>query len=169
MNGRTFLPLLLAGAVGICALRAGEQPRPAQADRRAEANQLREKKIEGLLATLEARCKKMISMQIAVYDGTKGLHKIIEDHAEKTPRAEDKQILVKLSEKQRAIIAEATKAIEILQVEGAAVAFPEVFKVLREDMKRVQECLQMGDVGSATQAIEQDIIDALKEMITPFR
>jgi hypothetical protein len=169
MKARTCLGSLLASALGVFALTAGEQPPPAQADARTEANQAREEEIEAPLSTLEVRCKKMIEMQIAVYDGTKGLQKIIEGHTDKKPSPEDNEIAIKLSEKQKAIIAEATKATDILKAEGTAVAFAEVFELLRDDMKCVQKCLGMSDVGTATQAVEQDIINTLKEMITPFR
>src|SRR5262249_32529559 len=62
-----------------------------------------------------------------------------------------------------------TKAIEMLEAEGSAVAFPEVFKQVREDMKHVQRRLGVIDTGVVTQAIEKDIIDTLKEMIEALK
>ena len=46
------------------------------------------------------------------------------------------------------------KAIEMLEAEGSAVAFPEVFKQVREDMKIVANRLENADVGTVTVAIE---------------
>src|SRR5205823_273569 len=64
---------------------------------------------------------------------------------------------------------EATKAIDMLQSEGSAVAFPEVFQQVREDMKHVQKRLEGVDTGKVTQAIEEDIISTLKEMIEALK
>lgn len=72
---------------------------------------------------------------------------------------------LKLAADETAIIKEATKAIAVLEAQGAAVAFPEVFHQLRKDMEIVQRRLMRGDVGRATQDIEQDIIDTLDEML----
>ena len=57
----------------------------------------------------------------------------------------------------------------MLEAEGSAVAFPEVFQQVREDMKHVQRRLEVTDVGAVTQAIEKDIIDTLKEMIEALK
>jgi hypothetical protein len=70
-----------------------------------------------------------------------------------------------LSDDELKIVFEATKAIEILEAEGSAIAFPEVFQQIREDMKHVQRRLKNTDVGDITVTIEQDIVETLKEMI----
>jgi hypothetical protein len=59
--------------------------------------------------------------------------------------------------------------IDMLNREGTAVAFSEVFEELRADMQRVQSRLAKSDVSLATQVIESDILDTLKEMIRGFR
>jgi hypothetical protein len=55
----------------------------------------------------------------------------------------------------------------LLEAEGSGSAFPESFQQVREDMKHVARRLASTpvDPGKVTQAIEQDIIDTLKEMI----
>jgi hypothetical protein len=169
MKAHSVLVFLLAGVVGVCTLTAGAHPRPAQADDATQAKKGPEEKSKIRLAALEARCKKTLELQIAVNDGTSSLHKIISDHTDTKPRAEDKQLAVKLAEKQTAIIAELTIIIEVLQTEATAVAFVEVLENLRDDMERVQKCLEKCEVGSATQVIEQDIIETLNVMITPPR
>ena len=109
-------------------------------------------------------------MQIAVYNGTKGVDKVDRrqlrqeaDAREQAGRSEA------LSDHEGEIVMEANKAIEMLEAEGSAVAFPEVFQQVREDMKHVQRRLGVTDVGDVTQAIEQDIIDTLKEMIEALK
>ncbi len=133
-------------------------------------NQIREEELERLLADLERRCVKMLAMQQAVLTGTEGVFKAIELKKEKKLeiRAEQQES-VKLSNDEKEIVVEATKAIEMLEAEGSAVAFPEVFKQVREDMKHVQRRLGVIDAGVVTQAIEKDIIDTLKEMIEALK
>jgi hypothetical protein len=132
-------------------------------------NQIREEELERLLAALQARCEKMLAMQIQVLAGTETVFKAIESHQDKKPARADQQKSLQLSDDEKEIVAEATKAIEMLEAEGSAVAFPEVFKQVREDMKHVQRRLGVIDTGVVTQAIEKDIIDTLKEMIEALK
>jgi hypothetical protein len=131
--------------------------------------QLREEELERLLAALQARCEKMLAMQIAVLSGTEAVDKGIIVQALKEASREQKQESIRLSDREGDIVLEATKAIEILEAEGSAVAFPEVFQQVREDMKHVQRRLNIVDVGEVTQGIERDIIDSLKEMIEALK
>lgn len=161
MKVRVFLATLLAAAISVFTLAAGKQQ--ATPDDPNQVN--REEEHQRPLTDLLDRCQKMLDMQVAVYEGTERLHKIIEGARHKKPRPEDERASRKLSDKQKAIVVLATKAIDMLEADGAAVAFPEVFRLLRDDMKRVQRCLEMCAVGVTTQAIEKDIIDTLEEMI----
>src|SRR5262249_31495037 len=67
------------------------------------------------------------------------------------------------------IVREANKATALLQEEGSAVAFPEVFTQVRDDMQHAARRLGKADVGPVTQTIEQDIIATLKEMIEALK
>jgi hypothetical protein len=127
--------------------------------------QLREEELERLLADLMARCQKMLRMQIHVYEGTLAVHKAIESNADKKANRQNKQDSLKLSDEEKAIVLEASKAIQILEEEGSAVAFPEVFVQVREDMRNVQKRLEIVDTGKITQATEEDIISTLRDMI----
>jgi len=131
--------------------------------------QLREEELERTLTDLIRRCEKMLAMQISVYNGTKGVDKQIADNSDKQPTRENKQDALKLSDQEGEIVVEATKAIEVLEAEGSAVAFPEVFQQVREDMSQVQRRLGVSDVGEVTQTIEQDIIISLREMIEALK
>ena len=131
--------------------------------------QLREEELERLLAALEARCNKMLAMQIEVYDGTVAVQKGVNKTADKKPTREHKIEANRLEDKEKDIVLEASKAIEMLEAEGSAVAFPEVFQQVREDMKHVQRRLGITDTADVTQAIERDIIDTLKEMIDALK
>ncbi len=131
--------------------------------------QLREEELERLLAALQARCEKMLAMQMQVLAGTEGIFRVVELQPNKEPRREHKQDSLKLSDNEKDIVTEATKAIEMLEAEGSAVAFPEVFQQVRQDMMHVQRRLEITDIGVVTQGIERDIIDTLKEMIEALK
>ena len=131
--------------------------------------QIREEELERLLAALQARCEKMLAMQIQVQVGTEGIFRIVETLADKKPTRQNQQDSLKLSDNEKDIVTEATKAIELLEAEGSAVAFPEVFQQVRQDMMHVQRRLEITDIGIVTQAIEKDIVDTLKEMIEALK
>ena len=131
--------------------------------------QMREEEIERVLAALQARCEKMLMMQIQVLGGTEDTDKAVQRNADKKPTRENKQAALKLSDKEKEIVQEANKCIDILEAEGSAVAFPEVFQQIRQDMIHVQKRLELTDVADQTQGIERDIIDTLKEMIAALK
>jgi hypothetical protein len=131
--------------------------------------QLREEEIERLLAALQARCERMLQMQIEVWHGTVGVDKAIAENPDKKPTRVNEQKALQLSDREEEIVKEANKAIAILEAEGSAVAFYEVFTQVRDDMKNVARRLGKADVGSVTQVIEQDIISLLKEMIEALK
>ncbi len=131
--------------------------------------QLREEELERLLAALIVRCERMLAMQIQVLHGTEQVAKGIDLNPDKKANRQNQQDSLKLSDDEKEIVLEASKAIEMLEAEGSAVAFPEVFQQVREDMKHVQRRLGIVDVGQVTQAIEKDIIDTLKEMIEALK
>lgn len=131
--------------------------------------QIREEELERLLAALQQRCERMLAMQIAVLHGTEQTDKGIKVNPDKKASRKNEQDSLKLSDDEKEIVREADKAIEMLEAEGSAVAFPEVFQQVREDMKHVQRRLGVVDVGVVTQAIENDIIDTLKEMIEALK
>jgi hypothetical protein len=139
--------------------KALEQLKIAQKKLEELLKQLREEEIERLLAALQARCERMLAMQIAVRDGTVGLDKAID---KKEPSREQQQNSNVLSDKEEEIIREANKAISIIQAEGSAIAFAEVFFQVRGDMTNVAGRLRKTDTGVVTQTIENDIIATLR-------
>jgi hypothetical protein len=157
---RALLAIILVVTGGAPALSASAPARPSPAPLPAE-------KSDSLLSSLEKRCRNMLEMQVAVYEGTKSLNKTIQANANKKPRPEDKLLSLSLATKEQAIINEANIAIDMLK--GAAVAFPEVFDQVHADMKHAHGRLLRCDVGVTSQAIQKDIIDTLKEMIMPIR
>lgn len=126
--------------------------------------QLREQELERLLANLEQRVGKLLAMQIEVKSATTTIDGQIMKNPDQKPRPIDFQNSQKQEDREADIIAEADKTLELLRNEGSAVAFPAVFEEVRQDMVRVKERLHNANVGADSQALEQDIIDALSQM-----
>ncbi len=131
--------------------------------------QMREEEIERVLAALQARCEKMLMMQKQVLAGTEDLDKVIQKNSDKKPDRLNKPVGLRLSDQEKEIVQEANKCIDILEAEGSAVAFPEVFQQVRQDMIHVQKRLELTETGVVTQGIEQDIISTLQEMIDALK
>jgi hypothetical protein len=126
--------------------------------------QLREEEIERLLAKLEARVRRMLAMQIAVRNGTVDLDKVIKANPKGEPTRADQQSSNVLSDNEDDIVKEATAGLRLLEAEGSAVAFAEVFQQVRGDMITVAGRLRKTDTGVVTVTIENQIIETLQEM-----
>jgi hypothetical protein len=152
MNART----LFAGLIAILL----SMPAPAIAQTTP-----REEKTERVLIDLYARCRKMLVTQTALHGGIKKLHALIEARRGKMPSGADRKNARKLAQEMAARAKEAAEVAILLEKDGAAVAFPELFRQLRDDMILVQRRLEKADAGKSTQAISRDIIDTLMEML----
>jgi hypothetical protein len=131
--------------------------------------QLREEEMLKTLAALEARCNRMLSMQIEVYENTKAIHASILKTADKKPEKADIQKSQQQASKEQEIVVEADKALKLLESEGSAVAFATVLEEVKGDMQAVQRRLEATYVGPDTQAIEEAIIAMLKDMIQALK
>jgi hypothetical protein len=131
--------------------------------------QLREEEIERLLARLEARCRRMLALQIGVRDDTVALDKVIKDNPNSQPTRADQQASNVLSDREEEIVREARAGLALLEAEGSAVAFAEVFAQVKSDMETVAIHLRKTDTGVVTVTIEDQIIDTLKEMIEALK
>jgi hypothetical protein len=118
-----------------------------------------------------ARCQQMLQMQIAVYNGTVQVDKAFQQDSNRDSEANrgNVQKAIDLAKREGQIVEIANKAIQILETEGSAVAFPEVFHQVRDDMKAVERRLGKADTGTVTQVTEQDIINTLKDMIEALK
>jgi len=149
--------------------RAADLLRQARQKLEELLRQLREEEQLRVLADLQRRCEKMLAMQEAVYRDTVKLDQRVQANPDKKPTREEEILSGVLSRREDEIVAEADRAIALIQAEGSAVAFAEVFQQLRQDMARVSTRLYKTDPGAETQAIEQDIIETLKEMIEALK
>lgn len=123
--------------------------------------QLREEERELMLAALEARFRKMLSMQVEVYNGTVKIGQVEREKWTAAFITRSSQ----LGQIENDISLEAAKVLQLLKEEGTSVAFPIAVEDLQEDMSAVAFRLSEGKAGDLTQTIEQDIIEALTEMV----
>jgi hypothetical protein len=107
----------------------------------------------------------MLDLETAIHDETRRLHKSIQDAPGRKPRPEDKKAALTLAAKQTNLIKETIRILDLLAAEGTAVAFPEVFQQVCDDMKLVRRRLTACDAGTDIQALQQDIIVTFKEMV----
>ncbi len=130
--------------------------------------QLREEEIKKLLANVEARCQKMLAMQIDVYENTKGIDAArIKNGGEMTNV--ERQKSGQQSDKEGEIVAEAERCMKLLESEGSAVAFAKVLEEVRQDMIAIQRRLNSSVVDKDTQSIEENVIAMLKEMVEALK
>ncbi|MCC7476246.1 MAG: hypothetical protein IT425_12690 [Pirellulales bacterium] len=133
----------------------------AKAELERVLRQLREEELERTLTQLAARFRRMLELQVAVYEGTVRVDKV-----PAAQRTHDHEIeSARLSREESRIVHEVDKALALLREEGSSVAFPEAVEQMRDDMRQVVERLAATKVDSLTQSIEQDIIAALEETI----
>lgn len=135
--------------------------RAAKAELEKILQQLREEEMQRMLAMLEQRFRKMLAAQIDIYEATQRL-----DSVPVADRTRNDEIEAgRQSQREMELGDEARKALELLKQDGTAVAFPEAVKQLIEDMDQTASWLGEAKVGELTQALEQDIIASLEEMI----
>lgn len=122
--------------------------------------QLREEEKSLTLASLESRFRKMLSMQLLVYQESVRLDQEV---AESDPSriARGKQLATQEDE----IVQEVDKALVVLREEGSSVAFPEAVEAIREDAASIVQLLDQGKAGELTQTLEQAVIEAIEEMV----
>ncbi len=127
--------------------------------------QIRKEENERILADLLARCKKMLWIEQEIYDKTEKLHKELTKQDNPKANLEQAARSNKIADRQNDNIREAHAALKIVQTEGSAAAFAEVFEQVSKDMDVVYNRLNRAEIDSLTLTIETDIIDTLKDAI----
>ena len=127
--------------------------------------QLREEEIERVLAQIQGRCAEMLRLQLEVRAGTVDLGQAVARRADMRPDRADEQKGLELQDREDQIVKKAEDTIRLIEAEGSAVAFAEVFRQVRDDMAVVRDRLRRTDGGEQTIRVEDDIIANLKEMI----
>lgn len=129
----------------------------------------RELRLGQLLTALDRRVARMVDEQDVINKGMEALIQVIEQRADRKPREEDRPAARRLADGMAALSRETSALVRMLEAEGSAVAFPEVFVQVRMDMDRVERRLRQLDLGPTTREIAADILDTLREMISALR
>jgi hypothetical protein len=139
--------------------------RQARAELVEILRQAREEEVERVLALLEARFRKMLEMQVTVYEGT-----LLLDRTPAAERGRSHEVEAgRLSHRESQIVAECNKALQLLKEDGTSSAVPEAVVQIRDDMQMVAIRLQQSKVDTITQGVEEDLIAALEEMIAALQ
>jgi len=141
--------------------RAIEELEQAELDLEEALSQLRQEDRAETLRHLEARFRVLLSRQKAINTKTLVLDHIGRD-AFKRP---EKLQIAELSAKQGALSEQAASCAHILDEDGTTIVFPYVVEQITKDMQTVSQRLKLLRTGMLTQTIEQEIVDALEQLL----
>lgn len=141
--------------------KAREELEKAKAELEKILKQLREEEMERTLAALEVRFRKMLEMQVRVFEETKRL-----DATPSDQRTRELDVQAgRLGADENKIVLEAQKAMQLLEEEGSSVAFPATVDLIIDDMRQTSERLNQGKIDTITQGLEEEIITSLEELL----
>ena len=126
-----------------------------------ELRQLREEEKEMILASLEARFQRLLIVQTQIHESTVSLAEV--------PKTEWLDLSFarcrELAQEQTELGRECTGTVLLLREDGTSSAILLAVEDIEADMNSVAEWLRESDVSELTQSVQQDIIDALKQLI----
>lgn len=128
---------------------------------RKQLLQLREEEKEMILASLESRFQRMLSMQTQIYDETVDLDATPVTDWLDTMFARSREV----AQQQAELQIECQQTLGLLLEDGTSVAIVLAVEDISADMATIANRLRASKVGALTQTLETDIIDALKELI----
>jgi hypothetical protein len=119
--------------------------------------------------SLEFRCEQLLARQTALGKEMVNLARSIRSSPDGKPTSADERAALELASRQQEIVRQAEKVIQTIESVSQAVAFAEVFRMLRDDMRTVEKRLGSADVGPDTMELENDIVLTLEEMIQALK
>ena len=125
--------------------------------------QLREEEQLMLLEALERRFDKMLQQQTRIFKETLSLFLRMKDSPVPPRAVADKG--QELGNGEAELSAEAEKVLEILREEGTTVVIADVIADMKGDLDGLAARLRKLDAGDYTQAVQQDVIETLRELI----
>src|ERR1043166_1094100 len=100
----------------------------------------------------------MLVKEMNIRNSIDSLQKRIAYNVPVKPNHNDRRAAVRIAREQGAVVGQATRVLRLLE-KDAAVAFPEVFRQLRDDMRRAQIRLKRGDISRARRNVNEDAIE----------
>jgi hypothetical protein len=125
--------------------------------------QLREEEQLMLLEALERRLDRMLQQQTKIRNETLSLNLRMKDTPTPPRAVVDKA--QQLGDGEAELSGEAEKILDILREEGTTVVIPDVIRDMKRDLDGLAARLRKLDAGDYTQAVQQDIIETLRELI----
>ena len=138
-----------------------KQLEKAQKELEETLKQLREEEKEMILAALEARFQRMLSLQTQIHDETVALGATAREKWLNTAIGRCRE----LSQQQADLTRECSLTVGLLQEDGTSVSILIAVEDIESDMKTVASRLQDTKAFDLTQSIQTDIIEALRELI----
>ncbi|MCH2209719.1 MAG: hypothetical protein MK110_00335 [Fuerstiella sp.] len=138
-----------------------EELQKAIEELRKKLLQLREEEKEMILASLEARFQRMLSMQTQIYDETVDLSSTPVDDWLDTMFARSREV----AQQQAELQVECERTLGLLKEDGTSVSIVLAVEDISIDMQTIAVRLRQSKVGTLTQTLESDNIEALKELI----
>lgn len=126
-----------------------------------ELQQLRREERQELLRDLEGRFAEMLSRQLAINADTAAIRARGAPHLTRP----DLLRVAELVGRQQELAAEAGTCLHILREEGTTIAFPRIVEQIRLDMNLAAERMSGLQIGPLTQAIQEQIVEALRDLI----
>lgn len=123
--------------------------------------QLREEEKEMILAALEARFQRMLSLQTQIYEDTVAIGSTAREDWLNTAITQCRA----LSQQQADLTRECSLTVGLLREDGTSVSILIAVEDIESDMKTVAERLQQTKAAELTQSMQTDVIEALKELI----
>lgn len=128
---------------------------------RKQLLQLREEEKEMILASLESRFQRMLSMQTQIYDETVDLDATPVTDWLDTMFARSREV----AQQQAELQVECQQTLGLLLEDGTSVAIVLAVEDISADMATIANRLRASKAGVLTQTLETDIIDGLNELI----
>lgn len=141
--------------------RAIEELEQAQKELEEAMQQIRKEQREETLRDLEGRFREMLTKQKAIFDATVGFYGIGVEYFQRADRLE----VAEVATNQRKLSEDANSCLHILDEDGTTIVFPRVVGQIAADMMSVADRLNELKVGLLTQTIEEEIIDALTQLL----
>lgn len=123
--------------------------------------QLREEEKEMILAALEARFQRMLSLQTQIYEDTVAIGSTAREEWLNTAITQCRA----LSQQQADLTRECSLTVGLLREDGTSVSILIAVEDIESDMKTVAGRLQQTKAAELTQSMQTDVIEALKELI----
>jgi hypothetical protein len=133
----------------------------AAAELEETLRQLREEEKEMLLAALEARFQRMLSLQTQIHEGTRELGAVPREQWLDQYYGRCRE----LAQQQTELTAECSQTAGLLREDGTSVSILLAVEDIESDMGAVAGYLRESRTGTLTQSVQTDIIEALKQLI----